>query len=184
MITVNVNYVYVDIDDNLVPEGAIVPDADQDLLYGSSYTTENLKNANEVEGYVFNGWYLDEACTIPFEDITSLTEDTTLYGYWTAIRDEESSDVETSDDGSSDDENIDDGETPTGPADGGSDDVNSGNGDEEEIGDNSTPTGSADGNTPTTGDTTNLIVPMVTLALSGVLAFGVYLIRKKSSDQE
>lgn len=184
MITVNVNYVYVDIDDNLVPEGAIVPDADQDLLYGSSYTTENLKNANEVEGYVFNGWYLDEACTIPFEDITSLTEDTTLYGYWTAIRDEESSDVETSDDGSSDDENIDDGETPTGPADGGSDDVNSGNGGEEEIGDNNTPTGSADGNTPTTGDTTNLIVPMVTLALSGVLAFGVYLIRKKSSDQE
>lgn len=184
MITVNVNYVYVDIDDNLVPEGAIVPDADQDLLYGSSYTTENLKNANEVEGYVFNGWYLDEACTIPFEDIISLTEDTTLYGYWTAIRDEESSDVETSDDGSSDDENIDDGETPTGPADGGSDDVNSGNSDEEEIGDNSTPTGSADGNTPTTGDTTNLIVPMVTLALSGVLAFGVHLIRKKSSDQE
>ncbi len=184
MITVNVNYVYVDIDDNLVPEGAIVPDADQDLLYGSSYTTENLKNANEVEGYVFNGWYLDEACTIPFEDIISLTEDTTLYGYWTAIRDEESSDVETSDDGSSDDENIDDGETPTGPADGGSDDVNSGNGGEEEIGDNNTPTGSADGNTPTTGDTTNLIVPMVTLALSGVLAFGVYLIRKKSSDQE
>lgn len=184
MITVNVNYVYVDIDDNLVPEGAIVPDADQDLLYGSSYTTENLKNANEVEGYVFNGWYLDEACTIPFEDITSLTEDTTLYGYWTAIRDEESSDVETSDDGSSDDENIDDGETPTGPADGGSDDVNSGNGGEEEIGDNNTPTGSADGNTPTTGDTTNLIVPMVTVALSGVLAFGMYLIRKKSSDQE
>lgn len=184
MITVNVNYVYVDIDDNLVPEGAIVPEGDKDLLYGSSYTTENLKNANEVEGYVFNGWYLDEACTIPFEDITSLTEDTTLYGYWTAIRDEESSDVETSDDGSSDDENIDDGETPTGPADGGSDDVNSGNGDEEEIGDNSTPTGSADGNTPTTGDTTNLIVPMVTVALSGVLAFGVYLIRKKSSDQE
>lgn len=184
MITVNVNYVYVDIDDNLVPEGAIVPEGDKDLLYGSSYTTENLKNANEVEGYVFNGWYLDEACTIPFEDIISLTEDTTLYGYWTAIRDEESSDVETSDDGSSDDENIDDGETPTGPADGGSDDVNSGNGDEEEIGDNSTPTGSADGNTPTTGDTTNLIVPMVTLALSGVLAFGVYLIRKKSSDQE
>ena len=184
MITVNVNYVYVDIDDNLGPEGAIVPDADQDLLYGSSYTTENLKNANEVEGYVFNGWYLDEACTIPFEDIISLTEDTTLYGYWTAIRDEESSDVETSDDGSSDDENIDDGETPTGPADGGSDDVNSGNGGEEEIGDNNTPTGSADGNTPTTGDTTNLIVPMVTLALSGVLAFGVYLIRKKSSDQE
>ena len=184
MITVNVNYVYVDIDDNLVPEGAIVPEGDKDLLYGSSYTTENLKSANEVEGYVFNGWYLDEACTIPFEDITSLTEDTTLYGYWTAIRDEESSDVETSDDGSSDDENIDDGETPTGPADGGSDDVNSGNGGEEEIGDNNTPTGSADGNTPTTGDTTNLIVPMVTLALSGVLAFGVYLIRKKSSDQE
>lgn len=184
MITVNVNYVYVDIDDNLVPEGAIVPEGDKDLLYGSSYTTENLKSANEVEGYVFNGWYLDEACTIPFEDIISLTEDTTLYGYWTAIRDEESSDVETSDDGSSDDENIDDGETPTGPADGGSDDVNSGNGGEEEIGDNNTPTGSADGNTPTTGDTTNLIVPMVTLALSGVLAFGVYLIRKKSSDQE
>lgn len=184
MITVNVNYVYVDIDDNLVPEGAIVPEGDKDLLYGSSYTTENLKNANEVEGYVFNGWYLDEACTIPFEDIISLTEDTTLYGYWTAIRDEESSDVETSDDGSSDDENIDDGETPTGPADGGSDDVNSGNGGEEEIGDNNTPTGSADGNTPTTGDTTNLIVPMVTLALSSVLAFGVYLIRKKSSDQE
>ena len=121
MITVNVNYVYVDIDDNLVPEGAIVPEGDKDLLYGSSYTTENLKSANEVEGYVFNGWYLDEACTIPFEDIISLTEDTTLYGYWTAIRDEESSDVETSDDGSSDDENIDDGETPTGPADGGSD---------------------------------------------------------------
>ena len=192
MITVNVDYMYVEIDNNPVPEGAIVPDADQDLLYGSSYTTENLKDANEVEGYVFNGWYLDEACTIPFEDIASLTEDTTLYGYWTAIQDEESSDVETSDgssDESSDDENIDDGDTPTGPAGGedsdvnGGDTSNSGSGDET-ISDSSTPTGSADGNTPSTGDTTNLIVPVVAVSFSGILALTLYFIRRKSSDHE
>ena len=87
---------------------------------------------------------------------------------------------------SSDEENVEDSDTPTGPAGGEDSDVNSGdtsnggNGDET-ISDSSTPTGSADDtNTPATGDTTNLIVPMVAVLLSGVLALGMYALRRKA----
>ena len=89
---------------------------------------------------------------------------------------------------SSDEENVEDNDTPTGPAGGENSDVNGGDtttGDgttsgDETISDSSTPTGSADDmNTPATGDMTNLIVPMVAVLLSGVLALGMYALRRK-----
>ncbi len=33
-------------------------------------------------GYVFGGWYIDSACTIPFDFQTPITEDITLYAKW------------------------------------------------------------------------------------------------------
>lgn len=83
---------------------------------------------------------------------------------------------------------MEDNDTPTGPAGGENSDVNGGDtttGDgttsgDETISDSSTPTGSADDmNTPATGDMTNLIVPMVAVLLSGVLALGMYALRRK-----
>ena len=42
----------------------------------------NPKNP-EKDGYVFNGWFLDEACTQPFQrSSTQIRQDTTLYAGW------------------------------------------------------------------------------------------------------
>ena len=35
------------------------------------------------EGYSFNGWYLDESCTVSFDFTTPITADVTLYAKWT-----------------------------------------------------------------------------------------------------
>lgn len=44
----------------------------------------------EVEGYTFEGWYTDEACTIEFNADTVIKEDTTLYAKLTANATEKS----------------------------------------------------------------------------------------------
>lgn len=54
-------------------------------------TSTNLTHGSVVsdpapqEGYVFNGWYLDEALTIPYSN-TGVTENVTLYPSWTKER--------------------------------------------------------------------------------------------------
>ena len=62
------------------PEGAKVPDADTDLELGAAYTA---KAQQPVDGYTFDGWYTDEACTAKWNDGDELTGSMTLYGKWT-----------------------------------------------------------------------------------------------------
>ena len=73
---VSVNYQYV----GDVPANAELPDGDEGLEVGSSYTA---KTQNPVGGYTFDGWYTDEACTTKWVDGTPLTGSMTLYGKWT-----------------------------------------------------------------------------------------------------
>lgn len=50
---------------------------------------ESLTRAGEPsrEGYVFNGWYTDAACTILYDFDSVVTADMTLYAGWTETRD-------------------------------------------------------------------------------------------------
>ena len=73
---VNVNYQYV----GDVPANAELPDGDEGLEVGSSYTAQTQ---NPVDGYTFDGWYTDEACTAKWVDGGALTGSMTLYGKWT-----------------------------------------------------------------------------------------------------
>lgn len=73
---VSVNYEFV----GDAPEGAKVPDADADLELGAAYTA---KAPESVDGYTFDGWYTDEACTTKWNDGDALTGSMTLYGKWT-----------------------------------------------------------------------------------------------------
>lgn len=73
---VSVNYQYV----GDAPANAELPDGDEGLEVGSSYTAQTQ---NLVDGYTFDGWYTDEACTTKWNDGTPLTGSMTLYGKWT-----------------------------------------------------------------------------------------------------
>lgn len=73
---VSVNYQYV----GDVPANAELPDGDEGLEVGSSYTA---KTQNPVDGYTFAGWFTDEACTTKWNDGDALTGSMTLYGKWT-----------------------------------------------------------------------------------------------------
>ena len=73
---VNVNYQYV----GDAPANAELPDGDEGLEVGSSYTAQTQ---NPVDGYTFDGWYTDEACTAKWVDGGALTGSMTLYGKWT-----------------------------------------------------------------------------------------------------
>ena len=73
---VSVNYQYV----GDVPANAELPDGDEGLEVGSSYTA---KTQNPVDGYTFAGWFTDDACTTQWVDGTPLTGSMTLYGKWT-----------------------------------------------------------------------------------------------------
>ena len=72
---VNVDYKFV----GDIPEGAKAPEADTDLELGA-YTA---KAQQPVDGYTFDGWYTDEACTTKWNDGDELTGSMTLYGKWT-----------------------------------------------------------------------------------------------------
>ena len=73
---VSVNYQYV----GDVPANAELPDGDEGLEVGSSYTA---KTQNPVDGYTFAGWFIDDACATQWVDGTPLTGSMTLYGKWT-----------------------------------------------------------------------------------------------------
>lgn len=73
---VSVTYQYV----GDAPSNAKLPDGDGNLEVGSAYTA---KTQNPVDGYTFDGWYTDEACTTKWNDGTPLTGSMTLYGKWT-----------------------------------------------------------------------------------------------------
>ena len=73
---VSVNYQYV----GDAPANAKLPDGDEGLEVGSSYTAQTQ---DPVDGYTFAGWFTDEACTTQWVDGTPLTGSMTLYGKWT-----------------------------------------------------------------------------------------------------
>lgn len=73
---VSVNYQYV----GDVPANAKLPHDDEGLEVGSPYTAQAQ---NPVEGYIFAGWFTDEACTTKWNDGDALTGSMTLYGKWT-----------------------------------------------------------------------------------------------------
>lgn len=62
-----------------VPANAELP-GDDEGLETSPYTAQTQ---NPVDGYTFDGWYTDEACTTKWVDGTPLTGSMTLYGKWT-----------------------------------------------------------------------------------------------------
>ena len=61
------------------PANAELPEGDEGLGLGDAYTA---KTQNPVDGWTFDGWYTDEACTAKWVDGTSLTGSMTLYGKW------------------------------------------------------------------------------------------------------
>lgn len=73
---VNVNYQYV----GTRPNDVTLPASDEGLEVGASYTS---KPQAAVDGWTFDGWYTDEACTAKWEDGAELTGSMTLYGKWT-----------------------------------------------------------------------------------------------------
>ena len=73
---VSVNYQYV----GDAPANAKLPDGDEGLEVGSSYTAQTQ---DLVEGYTFAGWFTDDACNTQWVDGTPLTGSMTLYGKWT-----------------------------------------------------------------------------------------------------
>lgn len=73
---VNVNYQYV----GTRPNDVTLPASDEGLEVGASYTA---KPQTAVDGWTFDGWYTDEACTGKWEDGAELTGSMTLYGKWT-----------------------------------------------------------------------------------------------------
>ncbi len=88
---VTVDYQFV----GTVPTGATVPT-------GSSLTKGDAFNAAypaAVAGYVFDGWYTDQACTVKWTDGTAISADTILYGKWTAGTTSTASATATNDNG-------------------------------------------------------------------------------------
>ena len=62
-----------------VPANAELP-GDDEGLETSPYTAQVQ---NPVDGYTFDGWYTDEACTTKWVDGDELSGSMTLYGKWT-----------------------------------------------------------------------------------------------------
>ena len=72
---VKVDYQYV----GDKPANAVLPDDDEGLEVGSSYTAQTQ---DPVDGWTFAGWYTDEACTTKWVDGDELSGSMTLYGKW------------------------------------------------------------------------------------------------------
>lgn len=64
-----------------------------DGIDGTTDVVESVKHGEKVsepadptrEGYTFNGWYTDAACTTPYDFATPVKSDVTLYAKWTAV---------------------------------------------------------------------------------------------------
>ena len=72
-----VDYQYVG---DVIPTNAELPEGDEGLGFGDAYTA---KTQAAVDGYTFDGWYTDEACTTKWVDGDELSGSMTLYGKWT-----------------------------------------------------------------------------------------------------
>ena len=80
--SIDVNFQWIG---SVIPEGAELPST-VSLPLSDSGTASFTPAVPSQEGYEFDGWYKDSACTKPYdENGENLTENTTLYGRWTRI---------------------------------------------------------------------------------------------------
>lgn len=68
---------------DIKPNDVNPPELDN-IYKGTSYISKEQNNTQEK--MIFTGWFLDEDCTIPYEDGTVLNKNTTLYGKWEMIK--------------------------------------------------------------------------------------------------
>lgn len=80
--SIDVNFQWIG---SVIPEGAELPST-VSLPLSDSGTASFTPAVPSQEGYEFDGWYKDSACTERYgENGENLTENTTLYGRWTRI---------------------------------------------------------------------------------------------------
>ena len=80
--SIDVNFQWIG---SVIPEGAELPST-VSLPLSDSGTASFTPAVPSQEGYEFDGWYKDSACTERYdENGENLTENTTLYGRWTKI---------------------------------------------------------------------------------------------------
>lgn len=80
--SIDVNFQWIG---SVIPEGAELPST-VSLPLSDSGTASFTSAVPSQEGYEFDGWYKDSACTERYgENGENLTENTTLYGRWTRI---------------------------------------------------------------------------------------------------
>lgn len=80
--SIDVNFQWIG---SVIPEGAESPST-VSLPLSDSGTASFTPAVPSQEGYEFDGWYKDSACTERYgENGENLTENTTLYGSWTRI---------------------------------------------------------------------------------------------------
>ena len=80
--SIDVNFQWIG---SVIPEGAELPST-VSLPLSDSGTASFPPAVPSQEGYEFDGWYKDSACTERYgENGENLTENTTLYGSWTRI---------------------------------------------------------------------------------------------------
>lgn len=79
---IDVNFEWID---SVIPEGVELPST-VSLPLGDSETAFYTPTVPSKEGYEFDGWYKDSACTEHYnESGENLTKNTFLYGRWTKI---------------------------------------------------------------------------------------------------
>ena len=80
--SIDVNFEWID---SVIPEGVELPST-VSLPLSDSGTAFFTPNVPSQEGYEFDGWYKDSACTKPYNKSgEALTGNITLYGRWTKI---------------------------------------------------------------------------------------------------
>ena len=80
--SIDVNFQWIG---SVIPEGAELPST-VSLPLSDSGTASFTPAVPSKEGYEFDGWYKDSACTKPYNKKgENLTANTTLYGRWTKI---------------------------------------------------------------------------------------------------
>lgn len=80
--SIDVNFEWID---SVIPEGVELPST-VSLPLGDSETAFYTPTVPSKEGYKFDGWYKDSACTERYnESGEPLTGNITLYGRWTKI---------------------------------------------------------------------------------------------------
>lgn len=71
--------------DPIKPTGAIVKFMSEGRLYAMQIAAVEPPAAPVKDGYVFKGWYRDEACTAAYDFSQPVTESITLYAKWEAV---------------------------------------------------------------------------------------------------